>query len=88
MLIDMCRVLGADEYLSNEGSRAYLGPEQEAKMALAGVAHRWQKFEYPDYGQGVNPITGELWRLSVIDLLFRLGPRARKVVEKSGSIGR
>src|SRR5260221_13421018 len=39
LLIRMCKAVGANEYLSNEGSRDYIGPLQEVKMREAGVAH-------------------------------------------------
>lgn len=103
MLISVCKAVGADEYLSNEGSRlvqhragvnpgeggellattGYIGYPQEAKMKEAGITHRWQKFQHPVYGQESTMNGG---RLSVIDLLFRHGPRARAIIEDCGSI--
>ena len=83
MLISMCKAVGADEYLSNEGSRDYIGYSQEAKMKEAGITHRWQKFQHPVYGQESTMNGG---RLSVIDLLFRHGPGARAIIEVCGSV--
>lgn len=83
MLISMCRAIGADEYLSNTGSLAYLGLEEEEKMKDAGITHRWQEFEHPFYGQETAMNEG---RLSVIDLLFRRGPGARAIIERCGNI--
>lgn len=83
MLISMCKAVGADEYLSNEGARAYIDYPAEQKMKEAGITHRWQKFTHPNYGQGSEPNGG---RLSVIDLLFRFGPEARAIIEHSGTI--
>ncbi len=81
MLISMCRVVGADQYLSNEGARAYV---DEVKMAEAGITHHWQKFTPPDYGQSKNINDGQL---SVLDLLFMKGPGAAKIVRECGYVG-
>jgi len=86
MLIQMCKAVGATEYLSNNGSAAeqggYIGQREIDKMLDAGITHRWQKFDHPRYGQEEEMNGG---RLSVIDLLFR-GPEARSIIEHSGSI--
>ena len=83
MIIAMCKHVGADAYLSNEGARAYIGPEEEKRMVDAGITHKWQWFKTPDYGQdpGVN-----LGRLSVIDLLFKRGPESHDIIYNSGGI--
>jgi len=82
-IIAMCKAVGATEYLSNEGALAYIHYPQEEQMKEAGITHRWQKFNQPVYGQDMRVNDG---RLSVIDLLFRLGPGARPIIEHSGSI--
>ncbi len=63
----------------------YIGPEEEARMKEAGVTHLWQDFTPPWYGQGIESNGGHL---SVIDLLFRYGPEAGKIVHQSGRISR
>lgn len=83
MLISMCRAVGADEYLSNVGALAYLGPEDEQKMQDAGITHSWQEFQHPLYDQEATMNEG---RLSVIDLLFTRGPEARAIIEHCGRI--
>ena len=82
-IIEMCRAVGANEYLSNEGAEAYIHYPQEEQMKEAGIAHRWQKFNQPVYGQDMKVNDG---RLSVIDLLFRFGPEARPIIENCGGI--
>lgn len=79
MLISMCRATGATHYLSNEGSRAYV---DEKEMADAGIEHCWQNFQHPVYLQG-NPF---LPNLSVIDLLFNVGPDASRLVRDCGNL--
>ncbi|MGA7559008.1 MAG: WbqC family protein [Terriglobales bacterium] len=82
MLISMCQAIGAGRYLSNEGSRAYVDEQQ---MAEAGIEHFWQIFEHPIYPQPATPF---MPNLSVIDLLFNVGPEAREVVLSCGKIVR
>lgn len=79
MLISMCEAVGADHYLSNEGSRDYV---DEKAMADAGIQHCWQIFEHPVYEQGRSFMEN----LSVIDLLFNVGPAAREIVRGCGRI--
>ena len=79
MLMQMCRAVGADHYLSNEGSRVYV---DEAAMADAGLQHCWQVFSHPAYPQGraFQP------DCSAIDLVFNLGPEAGALVRAAGRI--
>lgn len=79
MLISMCEAVGADHYLSNEGARDYV---EEKTMADAGIQHCWQIFEHPQYPQG-QPFVENL---SVIDLLFNVGPAAGNVVRQCGRV--
>jgi hypothetical protein len=83
MLISMCKAVGADEYLSNEGSRAYV---DEELLAVNGIKHRWQKFKDPDYGQEKLIYHGKEQPLSVIDLLFSKGPEAGEIVRTAGHV--
>lgn len=77
LLIEMCRATGANAFLSNEGSRVYV---EEDRMAEAGIAHYWQVFEHPVYEQG-RPFVPNL---SIIDLLFNVGPAAADIVRACG----
>jgi len=79
MLISMCRAAGADHYLSNEGSRAYVDEEH---MAAQGIKHCWQLFEHPVYRQVGKFVPN----LSVLDLLFNVGPDAREIILNCGKI--
>jgi hypothetical protein len=79
MLISMCEAAGADHYLSNEGSRDYV---DEKGMADVGIQHCWQIFEHPVYDQSHTFMPN----LSVIDLLFNVGPAAREIVRDCGRI--
>jgi len=79
MLIQMCKAVGADKYLSNEGARSYV---DEAAMSEVGIQHCWQNFQHPSYHQGHQFIPN----LSVIDLLFNIGPESRLVIKNAGTI--
>ena len=83
MLIEMCKAVGADHYLSNEGARAYIDVPEITKMHEAGITHLWQEFTPPDYGQPKKINDGQL---SIIDLLFTHGAKAGDIVKSSGSI--
>jgi hypothetical protein len=83
MLIAMCKAVGCDTYLSNEGAHAYIDNVAEKRMADAGITHRWFTFVHPYYGQDIAPNQG---RLSVVDLLFTQGPEAAKIIKAAGSI--
>lgn len=76
-ILDMCRVLGADIYLSGRGgSTGYLDVDQ---LARAGVRVEWQPFEHPVYSQRY-PELGFVPCLAFLDLLFNCGLRSRDVL--------
>jgi hypothetical protein len=79
MLIGMCRAAGADRYLSNLGSQAYVDEEE---MRCNGIEHCWQDFLHPVYEQGA----AFLANMSAIDLAFNVGPRAGGIVRSCGRI--
>ena len=79
MLISICKVVGATDYISNPGAAAYL---DERSFIDADIRHHWQKFTPPIYDQGHSFLSD----LSVIDMLFNLGSEAGKIVRSSASI--
>lgn len=83
MIIAMCKHVDAGTYLSNEGARAYIGPDEEERMLRAGITHKWQGFTTPNYGQTPEVNNG---RLSVIDLLFAKGPEAHDIIYNAGGV--
>ncbi len=69
-LIDICRVVGATEYLAGAGATAYLDVD---RFKASGVALELQEFRHPVYPQCYIPfIPG----LSAIDLLLTCGGEA------------
>jgi hypothetical protein len=75
-LIDLCRQLGAGEYLSGPAARDYLDP---AAFARAGIEVIWMDYSgYPEYPQLFPPFVHEV---SILDLLFNTGPDAARYLK-------
>lgn len=71
-LVDLCRQAGATEYVSGPSARAYLDVDL---FAAAGMAVRFVDYSgYPEYEQPYPPFEHAV---SILDLLFCTGPRAR-----------
>lgn len=78
MVLNLCRELGADVYLSGAGaSRSYL---DAAAFDRAGVQIRWQEFTHPAYPQRPSPNTF-IPKLSVVDLLVNCGAESGSVLQ-------
>jgi hypothetical protein len=77
MLVDMCQKVGADSYISGQGGRLYV---DEAKFKAAGLFHQFCEFEHPVYPQNFKPFVSHM---SVIDLIFNIGPASREMMRKS-----
>ncbi|MFC1492108.1 WbqC family protein [Nitrospinota bacterium] len=70
MLLDICKKVGADVYLSGDGAKEYL---DEAPFREAGIGVEFQGFQHPEYDQGAERFEPNL---AVIDALFNLGGEA------------
>lgn len=75
LVLDLCRKLGADTYLSGIHGKDYL---DQAAFERAGVRLVFSDFVHPVYDQ--SPYPGFVPGLSAIDLLFTAGPEARKIL--------
>lgn len=74
-IIQICKKLNADTYLSGQGARRYL---EEGKFEKAGIKLVWQDFVHPEYPQayeGFQPY------MSVIDLLFNCGSEGARILK-------
>lgn len=77
-LVNICRHLGADMYLSGSGGREYL---DEQMFSRAGIRVEYQEFTPPRYPQHWANSDGEfIPGLSAIDLLFNCGPGSLSVL--------
>lgn len=74
-LVDICRALGADTYLSPLGALDYL--QTSTGFADAGIDLRFQAYEHPVYAQPDAEFTSHL---SFLDALFNVGPSVASVV--------
>jgi WbqC-like protein family len=77
-LLQIARAAGADRYLSGPSAKAYL---DESMFAAAGVAVEWMTYEgYQPYRQ----LHGQFEpAVSVLDLLFNVGPGAPQYLTAS-----
>lgn len=81
LVLDLCKQVGADQYLSGSGGRGYLVRED---FEQAGVEIKFQQFNLPPYKQ-CFPKLGFIPDLSILDLLFNEGEAARKILEAGGA---
>ena len=80
-IVEICRRVGADVYLSGSGGSAkYLDTQQ---MAAAGVRVMWQQFRHPSYAQRY-PHLGFVPNLGCVDLIFNCGPASRDILMSGG----
>jgi len=77
-LLEICQRLGATQYLSGPSAQSYLDVD---KMARAGISVEWMNYSgYPVYPQlhgAFDPA------VSILDLLFNVGPAARDYMKAS-----
>lgn len=77
MVLNLCRAVGADTYLSGTGgSRGYL---DVPRFEEAGVRIVWQDFTHPVYPQ-LTPPEEFIPRLSAVDLLWSCGPESGAIL--------
>jgi len=72
LLVELCRAVGADRYLSGPGGRRYMELD---RFDEAGVEVVWQEFTHPTYEQ-IFPSVGFVPDLSIVDPLLCCGPEA------------
>jgi len=73
-IIDICRRLQADTYLSGSGGKDYLDVTLFSREKISLL---YQEFRHPEYEQRFRPF---LPLMSVLDLLFNCGPESRKIL--------
>ncbi|MCW3996193.1 MAG: WbqC family protein [Candidatus Bathyarchaeota archaeon] len=79
-LISMCKFIGADQYLSGSGGRAYV---KEDLFTEANIEVQWHNYDHPIYKQNFE---GFQPNMSIIDLLFNMGPQAKEIILKGGTL--
>jgi hypothetical protein len=80
LLLDICKAIGAESYLSAKGSQDYI--KEDDPFEINDVNVIYQDYVHPRYVQ-----LGSLFvsHLSVIDLLFNEGPRRGREIISAGS---
>jgi hypothetical protein len=81
VLVDLCRRLGADRYLTPPGAVGYLAEDQHL-FATADISVEVHQFAHPEYRQCYEPFVSHA---SAIDLLLNVGPRALETI-RSGRL--
>jgi len=80
-IIEICRKLNADTYLSGIGGRQYL---REELFNEAGINLIYQEFHHPQYRQKITAAGGNFEPyMSVVDLLFNEGPRSIEILRQA-----
>src|SRR5581483_2793613 len=77
LLVNICKQLDADRYLSGSGGRTYM---DLAAFERAGIRVTFQEFTSPMYAQ-LFPEAGFIPDLSIVDVLFNCGPAARRFLD-------
>lgn len=78
-LVHLCRQAGATQYLSGPSAKEYLDIDS---FDRAGIEVAWMDYTgYPEYEQLHGPFEHGV---SVVDVLFNEGPRARRLMKGRG----
>jgi len=77
-LVEICRSLGGDAYLSGRDGAKYMDLDTFHSHQLELV---FQDFNHPEYPQCYGPFEPNL---SVVDLLFNCGPESLNIIRKAG----
>lgn len=79
-LIDICKQVNSNYYLSTNASSDYIIPE---KFLSNNIELSYQNYEHPIYHQNYGKF---IPYLSVIDLLFNEGPNSKKIIMKEPTV--
>ena len=77
-LLNICKKIGATKYLSGSGGKNYLN---EKIFAQNKIKVEYQKYNPIIYTQ--KNVKSFVSNLSILDLLFNMGPDSKKLVTKS-----
>ncbi|MFH1062877.1 MAG: WbqC family protein [Candidatus Omnitrophota bacterium] len=82
-LIEICKKLDADTYLSGRGGKDYL---EESEFTKNNIKLQYQNFTHPEYLQQFESEKHEFSAyMSVIDLLFNQGPKSMDIIRAGKS---
>lgn len=78
-LLCILRHLGADHYISGPSAKDYL---EEEKFQASGITLEYMEYDYPEYPQVQQTFDPHL---SILDLLFMVGPEAHRYIWSQSS---
>ena len=78
-LVQVLKAVGATHYISGPSAKSYL---EEEKLREAGISLEYMVYDYPEYTQLYPPYDPYV---SVLDLLFMVGPEAARYIWQSGA---
>ena len=74
LVIDICQALGADRFLVQSSARAYYDPAEFEQAGIELISFSKPRHVYPQlWGDFIE-------NLSVLDMLFNCGPKARDII--------
>ncbi len=73
-LLSLLTQVGATHYISGPSAKDYLELE---KFEAAGITVEFMTYDYPEYPQLYPPFDGNV---SILDLLFMVGPKAKEYI--------
>ncbi|CCE24415.1 WbqC family protein [Methylotuvimicrobium alcaliphilum] len=73
-LLDVLQKVGADHYISGPSAQEYI---ESDKFERAGITLEYMYYDYPEYPQQYGAFEGGV---SVLDLLFNVGPEAPRYI--------
>lgn len=76
-LVDLCRAVGADQYLAGPGADGYM---DKPRFEASGLRLEMQAFRHPVYRQVYQPFEPNL---SALDLLLMRGPEALATLRRA-----
>ncbi|MBI3638867.1 MAG: WbqC family protein [Thaumarchaeota archaeon] len=82
LIIEICKTVGADSYLSGMGGSKYM---EENLFEKNGIKLLFNNYDHPVYNQQFIKL-GFLPNMSIIDLIFNHGPESLEII-KSGFKG-
>ena len=78
LLINICKILGADTYLSGPGGKLYMDMK---RFKEKGIRVLFQEFNHPKYPQAFEKKAGFIPNLSIVDLLFNCGEKSINIIK-------
>ena len=84
-LVDLCKHLKMETYLSGEGGEKYLDLKQFEENHINIVTQKYQHPTYAQLWQNKNG-SGFISHLSVVDLLFNCGPESLTILTARGEV--